>query len=244
MDSQTQDMFVEMFMHLCIIRFITLVVFLIAILIQPLIPSVIVVSCEGSKDALITQLALGIYMLIYFGIFSLVLIFFHEPLMTFSDSVAQKIYFWIYTTRGKALSKADFETIRISNPDLYDSILTQDCLGYCYTTCYELLNTLKKGEIEFVAIKKSSLEVKDPAFDGRYFKIHVLYINNGWAFDTYSQQQYPLSTLHRILKAKVYKSFGFNDICNKSFYEFRDEQRPGINEWCDANNCDSFSDRI
>ena len=41
----------------------------------------------------------------------------------------------------------------------------------------------------------------------KLFTMHVLYINNGWAFDTFSGRQFPIEQLHEIYKAKVYKNF-------------------------------------
>jgi len=40
-----------------------------------------------------------------------------------------------------------------------------------------------------LAIKKFSPH-DDEEDDGKDFTMHVLYVNNGWAFDTYSSRQY------------------------------------------------------
>ncbi len=98
------------------------------------------------------------------------------------------------------------------------------------------LTCTKKGSIEFTAIKKFSIG-KD---DGKDYTIHVLYINNGWAFDTYSSRQYPVEKLLNIYKAKVYKTFDYDYICDKSYEEFRDEQEPELSKWADNNNCSIF----
>lgn len=244
LDKPSQDMIFALFLSLDIIRFLTITVIWITLVALPIIPSVIVFLCDSSENALIMQFAFFVYFLFCYGLLLLVLILFYEPFVTFLDLVAQKIYFWICTTKGDALSKSDFEIIKRSNPTLYDSISSQGCLGHCYITSYELLETLQKGEIEFVAIRKATPILDDEEIhDGRAFKIHVLYLNNGWAFDTYSRRQYPIEKLHQIFNAKVYKSFDFNDICNKSFNDFGKEQDFGISKWCNDNDCSTFIDR-
>ena len=70
--------------------------------------------------------------------------------------------------------------------------------------------------------------------------MHVLYVNNCWAFDTYSSRQYPIEKLHEIYKAKIYKSFSFDEISNKSYEEFREEQEPELAKWSIDNDCSMF----
>ena len=80
----------------------------------------------------------------------------------------------------------------------------------------------------------------DEEDDGKDFTMHVLYVNNGWAFDTYSSRQYPIEKLHEIYKAKIYKSFSFDEISNKSYEEFREEQEPELAKWSIDNDCSMF----
>lgn len=104
------------------------------------------------------------------------------------------------------------------------------CRGFCYSICFEICKALKKGCIEFLAIKKFSTHAAKED-DGKDFTMHVLYVNNGWAFDAYSSRQYPIEKLHEIYKAKIYKSFSFNEISSKSYEEFREEQEHELAKW-------------
>lgn len=67
--------------------------------------------------------------------------------------------------------------------------------------------------------------------------MHVLYVNNGWAFDTYSVRQYPLEKIHTIFEAKVCKTFSFEEIQGKTYEQFTEENAPEVERWADMNNC-------
>lgn len=98
------------------------------------------------------------------------------------------------------------------------------------------MQRFKKGAIQFLAIKDFvAKEGEEP------YAIHVLYINNGWAFDTFSSRQYPIDKIHEMYQAIVYKNFSFYDIKNKSFIQFREEFRPEISKWCSQNDCSAFT---
>ena len=77
-------------------------------------------------------------------------------------------------------------------------------------------------------------------YDEKNFAMHVIYVNNNWAFDTYSCRQYPIEKLHEIYKAKIYKSFSFDEISNKSFEEFKKEVKPKLTKWSIENDCSMF----
>ena len=113
------------------------------------------------------------------------------------------------------------------------------CRGYCYAICFEICKALKKGCIEFLAIKKFSPH-DDEEDDGKGFTMHVLYVNNGWAFDTYSSNQYPLEKLHKIYKAKVYKTFSYEEISGKSYEEFKEKQEHELTKCSNDNDCFMF----
>jgi len=149
--------------------------------------------------------------------------------------LTEKIYFVLCTKKGKAISKKDFKLIKKKNDFWYEAISTQECRGYCYNTCFKILEMLKKGYIEIIGIRKFI-----PEQVGRKYMIHVLYINNGWAFDTYSSKQVPVEELHRIYDAKIYRTFNFDDIEGKSYDDFRRENEKHIEEWCSNNDCDYF----
>lgn len=57
----------------------------------------------------------------------------------------------------------------------------------------------------------------------------------------YSSRQYPIEKLHEIYKAKIYKSFSFDEISSKSYEEFREEQYPELAKWSIDNNCSMLS---
>ena len=124
---------------------------------------------------------------------------------------------------------------------MYMVIETQNCRNYCYSICFEMCKALKKGCIEFIAVKKISSINQPDEYDGKEFTMHVLYINNGWAFDTFSSRQYPVEKLHKIFKAKIYKSFDYDAIRDKSYEEFKDEQYPELAAWAANNDCFMFS---
>ena len=151
----------------------------------------------------------------------------------------KSIYFWLCTIRGKVLSKSDFKTIKQADEALYLDISTQECCGYCYSTCFQICKALEKGSIEFLAVKKfSPHDYEDD--DGKAFTMHVLYVNNGWAFDVYSSCQYPLGKLHKIYNAKVYKAFSFEEISDKAYEDFVKEQLFELKKWSAVNDCSIF----
>ena len=165
-----------------------------------------------------TQIAVIVFMLIeMIGAFCFFKVF-KKAIVEFLQLLTDKLYFLVCTKKGKALSKEDFETIKQVNKHLYLCIEYYKCLGYCYSSCFEICKALKKGAIELVAVK-GLLSGEDN--DGKKFQMHVLYINNGWAFDTTSLRQYPIEKLHEIYKAKIYKTFSFDEISMKSYEEFR-----------------------
>lgn len=239
-DSETQERLFQLTSRQYIIQFFCFMSWVV-IFIIPFIPLFIVDLCEDVKFELSTQIAIIVFLVIYFVACVLFLKFFGELIFILSHQIAEKVYFWRYTTKGKALIKKDFEIIRNNDYILYDFISSQKCRGYCYSTCFKILELLKRGEIEFLAVKKFSFEKDDKKDDGRNYTMHVLYINNGWAFDTYSQCQYPVDEIHKIYRAKIYKTCTFDDIRNKSYYDFKAENESKIKKWCNNNDCSYFS---
>ena len=73
--------------------------------------------------------------------------------------------------------------------------------------------------------------------EGKAHTMHVLYVNNGWCFDTFTQRQYPLEKVVQGLKAKAYISFTYEDIEGKTYEEFMEEQTPALLKWCEENDC-------
>ena len=164
---------------------------------------------------------------------------FKTSMLDFLELLAERIYFLVCTTKGKALCKNDLKIIEKEDEKLYYFIATQICWGYCYSVCFEICQILKKGSLEFLAVKKLSPH-NDEENDGKEFTMHVLYLNDGWAFDTFSSRQYPIEKLHKIYKAKIYKEFSFDEISGKSYEEFMEEQEARLSEWAIENDCSMF----
>ena len=210
-DHETQDMLLQLIARHHIIEFVCFM-FWAVIYIFPFIPLFIIDVCEDVEFSMTTQIAIIAFMLICF--IGLLIFFkvFTRAMVGFSQLLAEKVYFLGCTKKGKALSKIGFE----------------------------MCKALKKGTIEFIAVKKIAMDKDDEDDDGKAFTMHVLYINKGWAFDTYSARQYPVEKLHEIYKAKVYKAFDFDSIRDKSYDEFRDEQEPELAKWSTINDCSMF----
>lgn len=235
-NTETQDMLLQLSLQQDIITLICLN-FWIIIFIFTFIPLIIVVLLENVELSINTQIALITFMLIYGAIILLLGKFLKEAFIAFINIMAGKIFFLMYTGKGNAISKKDFQTIKNSESNLYDLIATGECQGYCYSTCFHMLKIFEKGYIEFIAIKKFSSMMDDEHDDGRKFTMHVLYINDGWAFDTYSRRQYPIEKIYAIYKAKTYKIFTFEDISNQSYEDFMEQNKPELLEWCKYNDC-------
>ena len=238
-DRESQDMLLALDAKLDIIRFLCFM-FWAVIYVFPFIPLFIMDICEDIEVSMTTQIAILVFTLFWSGGIIVLFKVFKRAMLTFSLLLAERIYFLVCTKKGKALSNNDLKVINKANEQLYYSIATQMCRGHCYSICFEICKALKKGSIEFLAIKKFSPPA-DEEDDGKEFTIHVLYLQDGWAFDTYSSCQYPIEKLHEIYKAKIYKVFSFEEISSKSYEEFREEQKPKLEEWCIANNCSVFS---
>lgn len=203
------------------------------------IPIIIIDICEDIKFSMTTQIALIAFMLLEFAGILVFIKFFRSSMIAFHSLLARKLYFLLCTKKGKAICENDFQVIKKVKENLYMYIETQQCIDLCYSICFNICKVLQKGTIEFLAVKKFSPH-KGLDDDGKDFTMHVLYVNNGWAFDTYSSRQYPIEKLHEIYDAKVYKTFSFDDICNKSYKEFLDEQYLELSKWCHNNDCYVF----
>ena len=237
-DKESQDMLLQLTSKQYIIEILCLMFWVIAY-IFPFIPLFIINVCEDIKFSMTTQIAIIAFILIYFIGLLVSIMVFTRAMFGFSHLLAEKIYFLVCTTKGKALCKNELKIIKQVNETLYEFISTQMCQGYCYSVCFEICKALKKGSIEFLAIKKFSPHNAEKD-DEKNFTMHVLYVNNGWAFDTYSSRQYPIGKLHKIYKSKIYKIFSFEEISNKSYEEFREEQEPELTKWSTDNDCSMF----
>lgn len=160
---------------------------------------------------------------------------FCEPIWEFKNLIASTMYFSRHVLKGDAISKDDFKIIEKEQDKLYYLMKTLQVHGFCYGVCFELLKCLKKGTLQFVAVKQ--LEAEKEESGNNYYTMHVLYVNNNWCYDTYSQMQYPVEEVIRRTNAKTYKSFTYDDIKDKTHEDFRAEHIKELKEWCDANDC-------
>lgn len=160
-------------------------------------------------------------------------IFFIEGLKLLRNSMAMKIYSFLYTKKGKALSKKDFKEIRTKDVFVYDCITTTKCIHCCYGICFNLLKILGKGTLKFVAVKIFLPHEREE--DLKDYTMHVLYVNQNWAFDTYCQRQFPIEEILKIYQAKFYKEFSFEDVKDLTYEEFYNLHKRELAKWCEKN---------
>lgn len=156
---------------------------------------------------------------------------------TYINMMAEEVYPIVVTKKGKALSKEDFKAIKKNSSSLYDTIMSDKCCGNCYFISWAILCVLCKGYIQFVAVREF---YKIDEEKRERYKIHVLYVNNGWCFDTYSQRQMPVEELCEIWRGKLIDKYDYSAIKDKSFEEFRDSIASKLRKWCNENDCRYF----
>ena len=201
------------------------------------IPIFIIALCENVQLAISTQILICIFEAIYGLGILFAFKFFTDAIFLFSRMISWKIYYFLYTRKGKALAKCDFKTIKSKSENLFEFISSENCRGYCYSVCFNMLKMLQKGHMEYVAIRNFIYDDDENEEDKKPFTMHVLYVNNGWAFDTYCQRQFSLEELLKIYKAKVFRTFSFDDIKDASYDEFRKNLKEELHSWCDNNEC-------
>lgn len=212
--------------------------FLTIYIMLPIIP-MLIISFFGGKNLEVSNLAdilITAFLIIHIIASAVFAQVFKDAYQNFIFSLWKKSYFLLCTKKGKAISKNDFKTIKEVNSKQFEYIETQKCSGLCYGTCFEILKALKKGRMEFISAKSLQCS-KEQTNEGKYFTAHVLYINNGWAFDTFSVRQYKVEDLYAIYEAKVYKSFDYEAIKDKSYDEFKKDELLDFEKWCAENDC-------
>ena len=162
------------------------------------------------------------------------LFFFEEEMKEMSNHISSKLYFFNVTRKGKALSKADFAKIAVKKPQLLNMIENGKCRGFCYSVCFDLLKVLQEGYIKIIAVKNIESQ------DGKDYCLHVLYVNNGWAFDTYSHRQYPIKKILEIYQAKEFMDLYFEDIRSYSLQQFIYLKGDIIGRWCEKNDISQY----
>ena len=202
--------------------------------IVPVLLLIVIDFLEKGEFSARTQLTVAVYVVVDLAIFLILLKYFFEDIVRFSTMIGNKIYFKFYTSKGKAISKEDFEKIKKESEDLFFFIESGLCKGFCYAICFDILKVLKKGKIEFAAVKE--IKYIDEQQETNY-TLHVFYMNSGWAFDTYSVRQYPIDEIHRINTAIVCRSFSFEDVKDLDYDEFWRRNHDDVSEWCKRNKC-------
>lgn len=237
LDKESQERYLQLFLKQEIVEKLCFMFWISFIF--PFVPLVIIEICEDIQFSMITQIAIFTFFMLY-CIGAMILVkFFQSTFVTFSYLLAVKVFFLVFTTKGKAICKEDFNTIKKVDTELYTLIETQKYRNHCWFICFKICEILKKGAIEFWEIKKFYPHI-DEEDDGKDFTIHVLYVNNGWVFDTNSFRQYPIEELYNIYRARVCKTLAFDELSKKSYEEFVKEQKPMLTKWCSDHNCSMF----
>ena len=172
-DIESQDMLFQLTLNRHLLEILCLS-FWVFIYIFSFIPVIIIVISEKIEFSILTNITLIIYFLLYFMGYILLLIVFPRAMFSFTHLLAQKLFFLIYTKKGKAITKKDFSKIKHIKEELYLFIETQMCKGYCYSICFEICKVLKKGYIEFLAIRDIRICGEDED-DEKDFTMHVLF---------------------------------------------------------------------
>ena len=187
-----------------------------------------------------TDLKIQLLYLLFLIIYAIFVFFFFKDMNFYQKNpISRALHYHFYTKKGTALSKEDFKTIKKKNKLLYSTIRKQDCRGYCYSVCFELLQTLKKGYIQFISVNEFTSKNETS-----YKTIHVIYVSNNYAFDTYCHRQLPLKRFLEIHQSQIYKSFNYEDVKNCSYEDFRKAHYSEFAKWCKENdvhelwNCD------
>lgn len=160
---------------------------------------------------------------------------FKNEIDIFWSLISNSLYTKRYVVRGNAISKEDFEVIKKDANNLYNLITMQRTNGFCYFICFEILKCLKKGKLMFIASKV--LQDEKDKNGNKDYTMHVLYVNNGWCFDTYSQMQYPVEEVLKRMRARTFKIFNYKTVKEMTFEEFRNKYGQELKEWCQKNNC-------
>lgn len=203
-----------------------------------LLPLFIISICENELLA-VTQILLysicillTVGYLIFFKLFSV-------EIACFVEIMTEKIYFLCCTNNGKVISKENFRSMEKEWKDLYYLISQQKCSGFCYATCFNICKFLKRGSIEFLAIKAyhHKEKCKDKKDVENEYTLHAIFVIGDYAFDPYSVRQLPVTKLHEVWKAKVYRFFTFDQISDIDYDYFRWQYENEVAAWCKDNDC-------
>lgn len=227
------------------VSFIAVVILFFCLIALPFVSIDIVCVFEGNTFKPITVYAVFGFAFFYLLILLAIIHLFFDAFRSFFLLLTDRLYYFTSTMHGKALSFKDFRIIKkytktLQNGyTLYNSISSQLSRGKCLLICLELLGLLKKGRIEFIAVLH--LDVKEETKGKEPFDLHVIYLNNGWVYDTYTGMQYPEKKFFKLWKSIRYKQFTYSDLQGKSIYQFYAEKKKELRAWCKENDCSFFT---
>lgn len=112
-DLETQDMLLQLVSRQHIIQFLCFL-FWAVIFIFPCIPVLIIDLCEDVEFALSTQIAVYVCLSIYYIGFILSLKFFGESMFICSHLIAQKVYFWVCTTKARHCQRKTLKQLSVT----------------------------------------------------------------------------------------------------------------------------------
>lgn len=200
-----------------------------------ILPLAVLITSLITSELTLSNVVQFIILILAYAIYAVYFVRrFNEPIEIFKGLIAANMYSSRYVLKGNAISKDDFDIIKKEKEMIYYGMMKQRVNGYCYHVCFEILKCLKKGTIQFVAVKRLK---SDKTEQHNEYTMHVLYVNNNWCYDTYSERQYPLEEVMSKMKAKTYRSFSYADVDRKTYEEFREEHSPALIQWCKENNC-------
>ena len=226
-DKKTQDQIIPFWIEKFVISRICCILFHFIFFIAPMI--LLLISVHGEKEI---DLVLTIGVIIHSILWSLFYIYFGEEIISFSTyGIGCKVYHQLYTLRGKALTKKDFEKIKSMDSKFYEHITSMDCKGKCYDVSFKLLRMLRTGNIKFMAVTNCNSD------ESEQYTLHAVYEKDGWVFDTYNQHQYPVEKAIALHKAIVYKTFSYKDFEHVSNNKFVNMYYEDIAQWCKEHDC-------
>lgn len=198
------------------------------ILVMPLIVAIFTILKTKFYFALTAFIAIYILISLWFTFF------FKDEIAIFRSLLTKKLYFHFSTCKGHALSKKDFAELNQSSNTLYLKITNQLTQGFCYIISFYILKILKKGCMKFLAVREVSTTTSICSSPNR--TIHVIYVNNGWAFDPFSCSQFPLNKLLSIYDGEIFDTFYLKDVNHKSYQDFSSSISSDLIKWCKTNN--------
>lgn len=208
--------------------FATIIVFFIFVL-----PVSFMLSCFLAVEKTLFNIISGSIMLLAFGVGTIAFYrIFKKEIWNFKNGIAINLYYRHYLTKGKALTQEDLQEIKENNESLHYVITNLKAQGICYNVCFQILDTLEKGEIIFLRVICTQPEEFGPKYT-----MHVLYVKEGWCYDTFSEKQFLLDDYLKVSQGKIYKRYFYENLGGLTYEEFIKREKQMLKEWSDAHDC-------